>query len=65
MKENIKHVLSVVSFLSAVTLGFICVFIPPTGIIDTSVLWFTAQLLIFTSSILGIDFKINGHKKEV
>ena len=65
MQENIKHVLSIISFLSAVTLGFICVFIPPTGIIDTSVLWFTAQLLIFTSSILGIDFKINGHKKEV
>lgn len=37
-------------------------FTPPMAVIDSSVLWFTAQLLVFTASMLGIDFKITSLK---
>lgn len=62
-KEVIKSIISVIAFLSAVIIGFIAIFIPPTGIIDASVLWFTAQLLVFVSGLLGVDFQINALKQ--
>lgn len=57
-KNIIKLIVSVISFVSSIVIGFIALFIPPTGVIDTSVLWFVAQLLLFTSSILGIDYHV-------
>ncbi len=63
--EIIKQCISVVAFLAAIVIGFIALFIPPTGIIDASVLWFTAQLLVFVAGILGIDFKIDAIKQVV
>lgn len=59
-KDNIKKVLSMLSFFAAVVIGFIALLVPPPGIIDQSVLWFTAQLLVFCSGLLGIDLNING-----
>ena len=52
--KRIKCIMSIVAFVAALIIGFVALFIPPTGIIDQSVLWFTAQLLVFTSGILGI-----------
>lgn len=57
-KNIIKLIVSVISFVSSIVIGFIALFMPPTGVIDTSVLWFVAQLLLFTSSILGIDYHV-------
>lgn len=57
MKEKIKILTGVISFLSAMVIGFIAMFLPVKGIIDTSVLWFIAQLLVFTSNIFGFEFK--------
>ena len=65
---KIKTVISIVAFISAIVLGFIALFLPPTGIIDNSVLWFTAQLLVFVCSLLGVDLTIDRFstkKKEV
>lgn len=53
-----KVVLADVSFFSSIIVGIIAMFMPPMGIIDSSILWFIAQLLLFTSSIIGIDYKI-------
>lgn len=53
-----KVVLADVSFFCSIIIGFIAMFMPPMGIIDNSILWFVAQLLLFTSSIIGIDYKI-------
>lgn len=64
-KEIIKHSISIVAFLAAVVIGFIALFIPPTGVIDASVLWFTAQLLVFVSGILGFDFNIDALKQTI
>ena len=57
-----REVISVISFISAVVIGFIAVFIPPQGIIDASVLWFTSQLLLFCASLLGIKLDFNKLK---
>ena len=37
-----------------IALAFVALFCPPVGIIDTSVLWFTAQLMVFVASIIGV-----------
>lgn len=55
---TIKKFCSVTSFIAAIIIGFLALWMPPLGVIDNSVLWFVAQLLVFTASILGIDFKI-------
>lgn len=64
-KELVKQVVSILAFITAVVIGFIALFIPPAGIIDASVLWFTAQLLVFVSGLLGIDLSIDAGKKTV
>ena len=61
--KNIKTYLSIASFACAIAIGFIALVIPPIGIIDASVLWFTSQCLVFTSGMLGINFSIDGVKK--
>jgi hypothetical protein len=61
--ENIKAIISILAFLAAVVIGFIALFIPPGGVIDPSVLWFTAQLLVFTAGLLGINMNIDLLKK--
>jgi hypothetical protein len=61
--KTIKQIISIIAFLSAIVIGFIALFIPPTGIIDASVLWFIAQLLVFVSGLLGINFSIDNIKQ--
>lgn len=56
--NKIKPWLSIIAFASAIIIGFIALFLPPEGIIDSSVLFFTSQLLVFVASIIGIDFSI-------
>lgn len=50
--------MAVASFLASITIGFIALFLPPIGLIDQSVLWFTAQLLCFTATLLGLHLAI-------
>lgn len=61
-KETVKHIISIVAFLAAIVIGFIALFMPPQGTIDPSVLWFTAQLLVFVSGLLGINLKLDAMK---
>lgn len=65
MMKKFKMIISVISFLSAIVIGFIAIFIPPEGIIDSSVLWFSAQLLVFTSTILGFDYHVFTSRKDL
>ncbi|MBR7171578.1 MAG: hypothetical protein IKD19_05145 [Prevotella sp.] len=48
---------------SGVALSFCGFFAPPVGEISESVLWFTAQCLIYAGSALGIDVVID-HKLD-
>ena len=61
-KSVLKGIISFVAFVAAIIIGFIALFIPPEGVIDASVLWFTAQLLVFTSGILGINISLDSLK---
>ena len=56
-KDKYKFNLAVIAMLSAILISFIALFIPPHGIIDSSVLWFTAQLLVFTATLLGLKME--------
>ena len=64
VEEKIKYALSIIAFVAAVVIGFIALFIPPQGVIDASVLWFTAQLLVFVSGILGFNLDYDFQKKR-
>lgn len=57
MKRS-KVIIAYICLVAAIIIGFIALFIPPQGIIDSSVLWFSAQLLLFTASILGLDYHV-------
>lgn len=61
-KEVIKCIISIVAFIAAIVIGFFALFIPPQGNIDASVLWFTAQLLVFVSGLLGINLSLDSFK---
>lgn len=63
--KNLKILIAIFSFLLAVVIGFIAVFLPPTGVIDTSVLWFIAQLLVFTSNIFGFNINVPFADKDI
>ena len=58
LKKYMKNIIAIVSFLAAIVIGFIAMFLPPSGVIDTSVLWFIAQLLVFTSNIFGFNLDV-------
>ena len=52
---DIKLVLSVLAFVAAIVMAFIGLIAPPKGNIDGSVNMLVAQLLVFVSTLLGID----------
>lgn len=57
--EKSKNIVSVGCFFAAIIIAVIALICPPLGVIDTSVLWFTAQLLLLCSSIIGVNFNIS------
>lgn len=58
MSDKIKMILAVLAFISAIVIGFIALFMPPKGVIDSSVLWFTSQLLVFVATMLGLNLTL-------
>ena len=63
----LKRWVAMISFFAAIIIGVIALFLPPSGVIDDSVLWFTAQLLVFTANIFGFNldvFKSNKVNKS-
>ena len=65
LKTLLKYVLAVISFIAGIVIGFIALFLPPRGMIDNSVLVFIAQLLIFTSNILGFNINVPKSVKDI
>lgn len=59
-----KYLYSFLSFVVSIIVGFFAIFIPPQGVIDNSVLWYIAQLLLFTANILGINFHVFESNKN-
>jgi hypothetical protein len=65
IRYYLKLGMAVFSLIASVVIGFIAIFIPPHGVIDSSVLWFTAQLLVFTSTLLGLSMNIDNLTKKL
>lgn len=63
--KKLKIIFAVISFLSSIIVGFLAMYLPPQGIIDNSILWFIAQLLLFTSTIIGIDYHVFETNKDI
>ena len=62
--NHIRKTLSLISLLAAIGLAIAALIVPPTGIIHTSVLWFTSQCFVFISGLLGINMTVDfGQKK--
>ena len=64
-KENVKLALAILSTLAAIVVGFVAMIIPPHGIIDQSVLWWSAQLLVFCATLLGISMSIDNLTQRI
>ena len=64
-KETLKLYMAIVSMMSAIIVGIVAMFIPPHGIIDASILWFTAQLLVFTSTLLGLSMTVDNIQQKI
>lgn len=52
---KLKKILSIILTISSICFGIAGFFVPPLGVINSSVLWFTAQLFVFAATLLGID----------
>lgn len=64
MSDNAKTFIAIFCVSAAIIIAFTALFIPPVGVIDSTVLWFIAQALLFSASIIGIDFKIKDVFKK-
>ena len=62
--NHIRKTLSLISLLAAIGMAIAALIVPPTGIIHSSVLWFTPQCFVFISGLLGINMTVDfGQKK--
>lgn len=59
MKLNNRDILAYITTISAVGFGIAGTWIAPLGIIDASMLYLIAQLLIFAATLLGFGRTIN------
>lgn len=63
--RHIRKTLSVLAFFAAIIFAVIAMFTPPLAIIDASVLWFTSQLFVFISALLGINMNVDFGNKTI
>ena len=64
-KERIQYTTAVVMLLSGIVISFIGFFTAPVGVISDSVLWYTAQALIYAGSIFGVGIYIDSRFREL
>ena len=50
-----KKKISLLAFCSAVAFAAAGLYLPPTGVIDSTVLMLVAQLLVLCATLLGVD----------
>lgn len=55
--DNVKLIIAASAFIVAAFLAIASLFIPPSGVIDSSALWAVAQFLVMCCTILEIDVK--------
>lgn len=66
MKQiKLKEYLAIASFIASICFGVAAFTVPPLGIIDPSVLWWLAQLLCFSATLLGFSMTIDNLKQKI
>ena len=60
---RLEQFVAIASFISADAMGFLAVFINEDNNILSGQLWFIAQMLLLTATILGIDYKLKTWRK--
>ena len=60
IKDSVIIAVSVASFIVGVVLTFLGLFLPPTGIIDNSVLVAVGQFLTLAAAGLGVKEYVDG-----
>ena len=60
IKDSVIIAVSVASFVVGVTLTFLGLFLPPTGVIDNSVLVAVGQFLTLAATGLGVKEYVDG-----
>ena len=63
--NHIRKTLSLISLLAAIGMAIAALIVPPTGIIHSSVLWFTSQCFVFISGLLGINMTVDFGQKRM
>ena len=63
--NHIRKTLSLISLIAAIGLAIAALIVPPTGIIHSSVLWFTSQCFVFISGLLGINMTVDFGQKKI
>lgn len=54
---SIQSASALILLLSGVALAFVALFLPPVGVIDTSVIIVFAQILIAVGTFIGVDMR--------
>lgn len=60
IKDSVIIAVSVAAFVVGVTLTFLGLFLPPTGVIDNSVLVAVGQFLTLAATGLGVKEYVDG-----
>lgn len=53
-----------IAFFTSIIVGVVGIFLPPLGVIDNSILIWTAQLLAFVASVLGIKLPTKSQNND-
>lgn len=64
-RESFKFIAGIVCLLGAIVISFIALFLPPQGVIDSSVLWLIAQVLVFVSSLWHLSDYISIQANKI
>jgi len=65
IKDSVIVLVSVVSFIVGAVLTFLGLFLPPTGVIDNSVLIAAGQFLTLCATGLGVKEYVSGQIRRV
>ena len=63
-KSDMKEKTAIILLAFGMLLAYISLFLPPPGVIDDSVLYIFAQILIYAGSIFGLEHYINEKIKK-
>ena len=64
-KEAIQYATAIAMLLSGIVMSFIGFWVEPRGEISDSVLWYTAQSLIYAGSVFGFGIYIDNRLRKI